>query len=115
METSVTDDSNASTVVEDLAYIDARVALASPAIAPPESDEEVNSDDDTMPISSSSDSFGSNETFDWRTMDLSDQFSNDSEDKGEAVPRPIEDPEAVPWHSTPKRKNSDNEDEENSP
>ena len=111
METSVTDDSNASTVVEDLAYIDARVALASPAIAPPESDEEVNSDDDTMPLSS----YESDETFDWRTMDLSDQFSNDSEDEGEAIPRPIEDPEAVPWHSTPKRKISDIEDEENSP
>ena len=111
METSETGDSNASTVVDDLAHIDARAPLASPIITAPESDEDVNSNDDTMPLSS----YGSDETFDWRTMDLTAQFSNDSEDEGGAVPRPIEDLEAVPWHSTPKRKNSDNEDEENSP
>ena len=50
-------------------------------------------------------------TFDWRTMDLT---SNDSEDDEEAVPRPLEAMD-VPWHSTPKRKSPDSEDEDNSP
>ena len=60
METSETEDSNASTVVDDLAHIDARVPLASPTIDAPDEDEDVNSNDDTLPMSS----YGSDETFD---------------------------------------------------
>ena len=96
---------------EDLAHIDARAALASPTLAAVLRDLEVleDDDDDTM----SHISYDSNETYDWRTA-YSDQFSSDSEAEEAALPRPIEDPAAAPWCSTPKRNNPDVEDEEDS-
>ena len=65
----------------------------------------VNSNDDTMPPLSSYES--TDTTFDWRTMDLT---SNDSEDDEGALPRPLE-AANVPWTSTPKRKRPEDEDD----